>query len=459
MQSHLVYQELNDKYGPLARIGPNDLLTNSTELLAHMNSVRSNYTRTEWYYGATRFEPGRDHIFSELDEEKHTKRRQQMAAGYSGKENLALETDIDDRIRELLHLIRAKCLSTAARSVPVDLGRKIQYFTLDVISTIGFGESLGDLKADSDMHGLIEAGEQGLVVVTSAMALGLTPMLRWPPLARLLGPSEKDKSGHGRMKAIARGLIDSRLEKPTEGRSDMLASFMRHGLSREQIICEAILQIIAGSDTTATAIRSTMLYLIAHPRIYNKLQAEIDDAVSSGNAYSSSSIMSDAALKKLPYLQAVVREGLRIHPALTDVAPKKVPPGGDRVVIEGKQYYLPEGTNIGYNVWAVHRSKDIFGDDAEQFRPERWLLEDNDANKDRLTEMRRTTEMIFGYGKYQCLGKPIAWMEITKVIFELLKHFDWALATPEKPWRTANYMGVFVQDEMWVLVTERGNKQ
>jgi hypothetical protein len=67
--------------GTIARLGPNDLVTSSPELIAHMNSVRSPYTRSFWFYRGTRFEPGKDHVFSELDEEKHNKRRAQMASG------------------------------------------------------------------------------------------------------------------------------------------------------------------------------------------------------------------------------------------------------------------------------------------------------------------------------------------------------------------------------------------
>jgi cytochrome P450 len=342
-----------------------------------------------------------------------------MAAGYSGKENLSLEPDIDGRLQELLDLIRSKYISTSSGSRPMDLARKIQYFTLDVISTIGFGEAFGDLEADDDLNDYIKSGEQGLTVVTISAALGLTKYLQWPPIARLLGPSEKDKTGFGKMMGVARKLIDSRLEKSTVGRSDMLASFIHHGLSKEDLFSEAVLQILAGSDTTATAIRSTMLYLIAHPRIYYLLQAEVDTAVRSGVAPAAPSIVQDTTLRNLPYLQAVVREGLRIFPPVTDVVPKKVPKGGDHVTIEGKQYYLPGGTDISYNAWGVHHDKAMFGEDADHFRPERWLLEENKTNEAKLTAMRRTTEMIFGYGKYQCLGKPIAWLEITKVIFEV----------------------------------------
>lgn len=405
--------------GPIARVGPNDLVTSSPDLLAHMSAVRSPYSRTKWFNSAMRFEPGRDHVTSQLDETKHTKRRAQLSAGYSGKENVTLESDIDTRVQELLHLIRSKYLSTNAQARPFDIGKKIQFFALDVISTLGFGQPFGNLKADADMNDYIASSEMGLTAMKYTMGLGLTPIMQWPPLMHLLGPSERDKSGFGKMLATARGFVNARLEKPIEGRSDMLASFLRHGLSEEDVYSETIAQILAGSDTTATALRCSMMYLITHPPVVAKLRAEIDKAVSSG-ATSATGIASDACLRGMPYLQAVVHEVLRVYPPVTSPVPKKVPTEGDTVVVDGATYYLPGDTNISYNAWSLHHDKTIFGDDAELFRPERWLLEDKDeGSEERLAAMRRTTELIFGYGKYQCLGKPIAWLEITKVLFEV----------------------------------------
>ncbi|CBX98545.1 similar to benzoate 4-monooxygenase cytochrome P450 [Plenodomus lingam JN3] len=454
--NHLEYHEVSKKYGRIARVGPNDLLTSSHELLAHMNSVRSPYTRSAWYNTAARMRPGRDNIFSQIDEEEHTKRRQQMASGYSGKENLALESDIDNRVLELLNLIRTKYTSTAAQSRPVDIGRKIQYFTLDVISSVGFGEPFGDLEADADLHDIIKSTKVGLTMITIFGAFGLVPYLQWPLIAHLLAPSETDKTGVGRMMYIARNVIDSRLRKPLEGRSDMLASFMRHGLSKDELLSESLLQIVAGSDTTATTLRCTLLYIVTHPQVYRRLQEEVDAEIASNGVDSKSGVISDSRLKILPYLQAVVREGLRIHPPVTDVVPKKVPKGGDKFTIDGQEYFFPEGTNISYSVWSVQHDKDMFGEDAEFFRPERWLL-DEESDKDRLLAMRRTTDMIFGYGKYQCLGKPVAWMETTKVLFEFMRHFEWTISKPETPWTSQNYFGIFLQNELWVTATERGD--
>lgn len=368
---------------------------------------------------------------------------------------MTLEGDIDGQVVKLLDLIRRKFLTTSTQSVPVDLARKIQYFTLDVISTIGFGEAFGDLEADADVGAYVKSSEEGMQLITIVAALGLTRFFHWPPIARLLGPSEKDEAGFGKMMSVARGMIDNRYRKSMDGRSDMLAAFSRNGLNKDDLLTEAFLQILAGSDTTATAIRSTMLHLISNPRVYRKLQAEVDEAVARGDV-SPDGIVQDKTLRSLPYLQAVFREGLRIHPPISDLAPKTVPAGGDTVVVDGRTVFLPGGTNVGYSVFGLHRSKAFFGPDADHFRPERWLLDEkNPVEMARLDEMRRTTELIFGYGKYQCLGKAIASLEVTKVLFEFMRHFDWALISPERPWRSKNYLGIFVQDEMYLEVTAR----
>jgi cytochrome P450 len=111
------------------------------------------------------------------------------------------------------------------------------------------------------------------------------------------------------MMAEARKIIDARRSRSTEGKSDMLASFIRHGVSGDDLFQEVFEQILAGSDTTSAAIRIIMLYVITHPRVYKKLQAETDKAVKDGLA---PAIIPDAEARRLPYLSAVVREGMRV---------------------------------------------------------------------------------------------------------------------------------------------------
>ncbi len=361
-------------------------------------------------------------------------------------------------------------MSTSRLARSFDLGNKIQYLAIDVISSVALGDSLGDLDTDSDQYHYIKATEVGLKLATISAALGMLPILQRPWVARLLGPSEDDATGFGRVMRLCRMRIKARLRQGIENRSDMLASFVRHGMGTEQLVTEAVMQLVAGSDTTSTAIRSIVLYVLTHPRVYVKLQAEVDAAVTGGKAPVVPEIISDVEAKKLPYMQACIKETMRVHAPTAGLFPKRVPDGGDTVMVDGKLVFLPGGTNVSYARYALLLDKRVYGKDADEFRPERWLLEKNEA---RLAAMHRTHDLTFGYGRYQCLGKPIALMEIGKVVFEvscafplvavgtdhrvfqLIRNFDLCLARPERPWQQKNFLGIFTQKGMLVTANDR----
>ena len=188
-----------------------------------------------------------------------------------------------------------------------------------------------------------------------------------------------------------------------------MQSFIRHGLTQEDAVAESLLQILAGSDTSATAFRSTMLYLMTNHKVYTKLQSEISVAVESGTV--SFPVIKDSEARKLPYLQAVIREGLRMIPPAAGTVPRRVPLEGDTI----NGVFVPGGTNIGTNLLAIMRNTKIWGEDAEIFRPERWL----ETPPEKLKDMENASELVFGYGRWKCLGMNIAKMELNKLLFEV----------------------------------------
>jgi cytochrome P450 len=155
-----------------------------------------------------------------------------------------------------------------------------------------------------------------------------------------------------------------------------------------------------------------MLYIITSPHVYSTLQAEIDRAVLEVKI--SSPVITDKEARELPYLQAVIKEGLRIFPPGTGLMAKKVPPEGDKI----NGVFLPAGTKIGVNMWALLRRKDVFGNDSDVFRPERWL----GASPENLQKMEAVSELVWGYGKYVCLGKSVALIELSKIFVEVSLH-------------------------------------
>lgn len=197
--------------------------------------------------------------------------------------------------------------------------------------------------------------------------------------------------------------------------------------------------IIAGAETTASAIRSILVHVITCPRVYYKLKEEIQRAVSEHRV--STPIEIDEA-KQLPYLQvrfplrlqpiqhllllfvsvdlwdpayqsdkAVIYEGIRIRPPVLGLLPKIVPEGGDE--FHGK--FLPAGTAICMNMSSLLSSSALFGPDADVFRPERFIELDQATR----SEMERNVELAFGYGRSMCLGKVVAFVGLNKVIFEV----------------------------------------
>ncbi|KAL2016204.1 hypothetical protein VTK56DRAFT_4061 [Thermocarpiscus australiensis] len=171
-----------------------------------------------------------------------------------------------------------------------------------------------------------------------------------------------------------------------------------------------------------------MLYLMATPRAYRALQAEIDEGIKTGRI---SSPVTNAEANELPYQQAVILEGLRLYPPFTGLPFKIVPPGGDTIEEENGKggRHIPAGTEVAPNFWAIGRHLGVFGADADVFRPERWL----EAGRDERAEMRRVAELVFGYGRWGCAGKIIALMELNKLLVELLRRFDFQLVYPYRP--------------------------
>lgn len=158
-----------------------------------------------------------------------------------------------------------------------------------------------------------------------------------------------------------------------------------------------------------------IFYVVTNPRVLTKLRAEIT------NAHAPSPI-SDAQAKSLPYLQAVIKEGLRLCPPITGIMFRDVPPGGDAY----NGTFIPGGTIIGSSVMGVFMNKTIWGDDAESFRPERFF----EGSESELRERGSVADTSFGYGRWRCLGRSIALMELGKAVTEV--SVEYYLSSREK---------------------------
>ncbi|KAK3937750.1 cytochrome P450 [Diplogelasinospora grovesii] len=437
-----VYRDMYNKYGPLIRVGPNELTTDDPEVLRRIAGVRSAYGRDPWYLAA-RFDPYHDNVFTMLNVEAHDKFKAKIAGAYGGRETPALEPGIDDQINSLIDLLRRKYLSDEKSTRLVEFAELSSYFTMDVITRSAFGKEFGYLKTDSDVYGFLGGVRDSWPGIAVALDIPwIRNILFSSPWLKLFGPRPTDPTGLGKLMGVAEEVVARRFSPDAEKEKDMLGAFISHGLSRQECSTEALFVIIAGFENTSSVIRTTMLYLMTTPAVYKRFKEEVMQVVREGRA---SSPITFEEGKRIPYLQAVIYEGIRMRPPAPGLYPKSVPPQGD--VIHGK--FIPGGTAVGMNTAALVRSTALFGPDADLFRPERFLEVDADTR----AEMERNVELVFGYGRWMCAGKPVAFMELNKIFFELMRAFDFQLVNPMKPWDSQSW-SQFIEDNMWVRVTE-----
>ncbi|KAF2760576.1 cytochrome P450 [Pseudovirgaria hyperparasitica] len=436
------------QYGPLARIGPDHLLTSDPATIQRMSGARSPYRKSYWY-GAMKFKPRSENLLSERDEARHEALRRKMAGAYSGRE-VGVEGVVDERVEEMVSLIEKKYAISKETSGPsaernyLNVALITQYFTVDVISHLAYGVPWGDVASETDKYGYIEASETNMPTIT-AMALlpRLLAFFEKSYILDWLSPATQESVGLGMIVNATGPIIRARLAMGKEHQEkDMLGAFIRSGLGREELESESTLQVLAGSDTTATTIRVGLLYICSNASVLRKLRAEFDSA-------EISSPITDAEARKLPYLQAVIKESIRIVPPVTGMFSKEVPPEGD--IICGKK--VPGGTLISQCSLAIQRHE-VFGTDPESFIPERWI----GISPEQHHEMSQTVDLVFGYGKYQCLGRPVALLELNKVFVELLRRFDFTVRDPQNPW-DANNAGLWSHRNFLVSVSQRQDVQ
>jgi cytochrome P450 len=120
----------------------------------------------------------------------------------------------------------------------------------------------------------------------------------------------------------------------------------------------------AGSDTTGITLAAVFYHLLSNPHSLKVLQDEIQ-----GTQFARDSAVSWKEAQSMPYLQACIKEALRLHPAVGMPLERVVPEGGMSVA---GNWFQP-GTIVGVNAWVLHRNKDVFGQDAEFWNPDRWV--------------------------------------------------------------------------------------
>ncbi|KAL8818567.1 MAG: hypothetical protein Q9223_002827 [Gallowayella weberi] len=446
-QQHIVFKEASEQFGKFVRVGPNRLLSSDLEFLRTMFSVRSPYRRPQ-SYTSMRLQPDKDSVLNVRDEDEHQRMRAKLANAYNGKNNPRLEATIDDHITALINMIKRKYLSTSKSFKPLDFGVASTILAVDTATELALGQPIQDTAScDTDVTGYMDGMLQSLPVMQTLVAFPWLTYLSTSRIAsRLFDNVKNARYGLGCVYGFVHARTNERYGPNKVVKKDILGALVDKGLSPEKAESEALLAAMAGADPVATAVRVNLLYTLTNPRVERTLRAELQ--AHGLMASNEKGMPSYQTLRNLPYLSAVVKESFRIFPPYVGTMEKQAPPQGDYTP-DGR--FIPGGTVIGANILAILRDRSTFGDDAEVFRPERWL----EASADEKVTMDRSVDLCFSSGRYTCLGRDVAIMEIFKTVVELVRTFEMAVVDPLKGWESMAF-GIFVQKGMWMRFEERG---
>ncbi|KAJ7708609.1 fatty acid hydroxylase [Mycena metata] len=236
--------------------------------------------------------------------------------------------------------------------------------------------------------------------------------------AVMRGTTAKYEADIKTMTDLANQIVASRKAHPV-AKHDLLDTMLNardpktgQAMSEKSISENLLTFLIAGHETSSGMMTFMVYFLLKHPETMRKLRAQVDEALGGRPVQ-----YEDFA--KLPYLIAVMRETLR----LAATAPLRSTSPREDTTIGGGKYAVKTGDTIVISAWDVHRDPKVWGDDADEFKPERML-------DGKFEALPPNAWQPFGFGARACIGRAFAWQEVTLVMASIIQKFDLSLVDP-----------------------------
>jgi cytochrome P450 len=368
---------LHKQYGPIIRIGPNEIHCNSLTALKTIYGAGSGFERTSFYSMFDVY--GRQNLFTFASTKAHGDRKKLVANGYA--KSVVMRSWAADlvkkKVSQYLELIEMR------GTEPHEIFSSLHYFSIDSITHFLYGSKHGGTTALTP-----RALDQGLLndILDPARRQLSWFAVHLPSLTKWL------YSRSGYMERIIQPLLP--MQKPatyTGIRAHALRA-VAGSLDSLDIASECADHLLAGIDTTADSLMF-LIWAISRPQNAHIQRHLIDELHSLPTEVFEQGVPGLHVVDSLPYLNAVIRETLRLYNPLPASEPRSI--GMDRV-IDGFQ--IPAGTVVNMSPYSLHRHANVF-EDPLRFHPERWL----NSSPDKLVEMNRWF-WAFSSGGRMCIG-------------------------------------------------------
>ena len=228
------------------------------------------------------------------------------------------------------------------------------------------------------------------------------------------------------IKDVCKSLIkEKRQVLSTSGNKDvdiLSVAIQSGGFSTEDLINQLMTFLIAGHETTASSLTWAICMLCQHPEMQTRLRGEVRTHLESSLDRDAKRAITPSEIDDLPYLNAICNETLRLFPPV---------PLTFRVAVEDNMIlgqYIPKGTRIVISPWAVNANRELWGDDATEFNPERWMRPGT-ANTGGAES--NYSFLTFLHGPRSCIGQGFAKAEMACLLAVWVATFETQLADPD----------------------------
>ncbi|KAG2117260.1 cytochrome P450 [Suillus discolor] len=452
-----VIHQLHNKHGTFVRLAPNHVSISDPDALQIVYAHGNGSLKSNFYDAFVSIHRG---LFNTRDRADHARKRKIVSHVFSQKNVLEFEPSIRLYVSQLMNqwdrlfdeALKNKS-GTEGEGGWFGKGGRLwldclpwyNYLAFDIIGDLAFGSPFGMILNAKDsapvavsqkdvMKSYGSQNECAYVDIPAVQILndrgefsasmGVLPPT-WRPWVRLLPWYRKGGIAVKNLAGLAVAAVAKRFTTPTD-RVDLLSKLQEgrddegNLMGREELTAEALTQLIAGSDTTSNSSCAITYYLAANPSVQLKLQKELDDALGSEDEY----VSTYEQVKRLPYLEAVINEALRMHSTSSMGLPRVAPEGG--LTIQG--IHFPQGAVLSVPSYTIHRDTKVWGEDADVFRPERWFEHDSATLQKAFNP--------FSYGPRACVGRNLASMELLIIISSILRRYQFVLADPDKAFDT-----------------------
>ncbi|KAE8452791.1 hypothetical protein EG329_013063 [Mollisiaceae sp. DMI_Dod_QoI] len=408
-------KRFHDLHGPIVRISPNELSIIDPEawkdIYANKEFIRPPQIRER--------PPGVEaHNLISAGVADHARFRKAIGPSFSEKAVKSQEVIISHYINLMITKLREKVEENKAESAVIDVVRWIN-FTTFIISDLGWGESFHCLEKQN-YH-------PWMTVILQFQALLIGSSLNYYPVLKTFVSWITPKSALAGLKLVldtSEQNVKARLARKSD-RPDMMSYILSHNesspstrMTEDEMIANSMAVIVGGSETLTAALAGTINALLTHINERETLVKEIR------SSFQTEEEISGQSTRSLPYLTAVLQEGLRLFPPIPDNMHRSVPKGG--AVIAG--HTLPEGVVVGIPCYSTFRSRTNFSR-PDEFLPERWLPE----HQGEFRGDRKDAYNPFSLGVHGCIGQQLAWMELRVILARLVWNFDFEIPEGKKP--------------------------